>query len=114
MKIIFPFLAGILSLSALNLAAQTTSPGIPADSSGITIKVNSRGVVISGETIICPGSMTALKVEGQYKSYLWNTGHTTPAIPVFQPGTYTVTVTTEGGCELSSSVTVRYSSSPCL
>jgi hypothetical protein len=104
-------LLSILWCCGLGAAAAQTV--IAQDSLPIRIG-RASSLQISGETIICPGSITALKVEGAYKSYRWNTGHQTPNITVFGPGTYTVTVTTEGGCELTGSVTVRYSSSPCL
>lgn len=91
------------------LAAQTP---VLRDSSAV--KVPRSGLQISGETIICPGSLTALKVEGSYASYQWSTGQQTPNLTIFKPGTYSVTVTTKGGCELTGSVTVRYSANPCL
>ncbi len=72
------------------------------------------GLQISGETVICPGTITALKVEGEYVRYEWDSGQLTPNLTVYKPGTYTVTVTTRGGCQLTGSVTVRYASGPCL
>lgn len=114
LRTVLPFALFFL-LGAVQLAAQTKTPAPPTPQRDTTSRLPARrGLVISGETIICPGSITALKVEGKYKSYQWSTGHTTPAIAVFVPGTYTVTVTTEGGCELTGSVTVRYSEDPCL
>lgn len=90
-------------------AAQTT---ITVDS--IAPRPMRSGLQIAGETIICPGSITALKVEGQYARYQWDTGQETPNLTVYKPGTYTVTVTTAGGCQLTGSVTVRYATGPCL
>lgn len=72
------------------------------------------GLQIAGETTICPGSITALKVEGQYAHYRWDTGQETPNLTVYKPGTYSVTVTTAGGCQITGSVTVRYATGPCL
>ncbi|MBK8556310.1 MAG: hypothetical protein IPL65_11340 [Lewinellaceae bacterium] len=99
-----------LLLFGWNLPAQIVV-GQPSDS--LSIKPY-RGLEIEGETIICPGATTVLKVKGPYVKYEWSTGQQTPAIPVFKPGTYGVTVTTKGGCQLTGSVTVRYSASPCL
>ena len=79
-----------------------------------TVRPNRSGLQIAGETTICPGSITALKVEGQYARYQWDTGQETPNLTVYKPGTYTVTVTTSGGCQLTGSVTVRYADGPCL
>jgi hypothetical protein len=85
-------------------AADSTAPKLPPY----------KGLEIEGETIICPGSMTALKVKGPYVSYTWNTGNTNPVQVVNKPGIYEVTVTTKGGCSLTGSVTVRYAEGPCL
>ncbi len=82
--------------------------------SAATVRPVRAGLQIAGETTICPGSITALKVEGQYAHYQWDTGQETPNLTVYKPGTYTVTVTTAGGCQLTGSVTVRYATGPCL
>jgi hypothetical protein len=100
------FFSGLAFLGA----AQTV---VPADTLAPR-PARRGGLEIEGETVICPGTITALKVAGQYKRYEWSTGHTTPNVTIYKPGTYTVTVTTEGGCELTASVTVRYSEDPCL
>ncbi len=61
--------------------------------------------VITGETAFCAGGSTTLTASGG-NSYTWNNGATTPTITVSQPGTYTVTGSSVGGCTGSSSVTV--------
>lgn len=99
----------LILLAVLDLQAQSAAP---RDTSAA--RVFRPGLEISGETIICPGTLTALKVEGKYARYQWSTGHETPNLTVFKPGTYSVTVTTSGGCELTGSVTVRYTDHPCL
>lgn len=104
--LLLPFFLLVLGMAG---TAQTV---VLSDSSAV--KVLRSGLQISGETIICPGSLTALKVEGTYASYQWSTGQQTPNLTIFKPGTYSVTVTTKGGCELTGSVTVRYSANPCL
>jgi len=65
------------------------------------------GVQISGPTTICKGGETILKAEGDYESFEWNTGAKDRFLRVREEGTYEVTVTTKGGCRLTSSVTVR-------
>jgi hypothetical protein len=100
-------------LLCLGASAARAQSAAPLDTVGLML-ARSRVLVIEGETIICPGSITALKVKGQYASYQWSTGHQSPNITVFKPGTYGVTVTTGGGCALTGTVTVRYSDSPCL
>jgi hypothetical protein len=64
-------------------------------------------VVISGVTLICKGSETILKVEGDYESFSWNTGSTERLLRVKEEGIYEVTVKTKGGCSISSSVNVQ-------
>ena len=96
----YTFLLPLL-LTAFSAAAQSA----PRDTAAV--KPLRTGLQISGETIICPGSLTALKVEGKYSTYQWSTGHQTPNLTIYKPGTYSVTVTTPGGCELTGSVTVR-------
>ncbi len=61
--------------------------------------------VITGETAFCTGGSTTLTATGG-TSYTWSTGATTPTITVSQPGTYSVTGSSVGGCTGSSSVTV--------
>ena len=68
-------------------------------------------VVISGVTLICKGSETLLKVEGDYESFLWNTGSTERILKVKDEGIYEVTVKTKGGCSITSSVNVQ--TRPC-
>jgi len=79
----------------------------------VPIKILPRpsGVTISGVTLICEGSETILKAEGDYESFLWNTGGTDRFIKVKEEGIYEVTVKTKGGCSISSSVVVR--TRPC-
>jgi hypothetical protein len=104
----------LLLLFAMFLGATALSAQNSAPSDSIVVRTARNGLEIEGEMVICPGATTVLKVKGEYESYEWSTGQHTPAIPVFKPGTYDVTVTTKGGCRLTGSVTVRYSSSPCL
>jgi hypothetical protein len=68
---------------------------------------SSTGVVISGLTLICKGSETMLKVEGDYESFEWNTGSKDRIIRVNKEGIYEVTVKTKGGCSLTSAVNVQ-------
>ncbi|MFN0035705.1 MAG: hypothetical protein ACKVUS_11605 [Saprospiraceae bacterium] len=92
--------------------AQSETPVIAPESPssrsvGVTILAASSGVNISGPTTICQGGETILKAEGDYESFEWNTGATERFLKVRNEGTYEVTVTTKGGCKLTTSVTVR-------
>lgn len=105
----------VLSLGAFTLQAQTESP-VPAQKStppksGFTIS-GPAGVNISGPTTICKGGEAILKAEGNYESFEWNTGVQDRFLRVREEGTYEVTVTTKGGCRLTTSVTVRVL--PCI
>ena len=91
------------------LFAQTEAPAAPAEqpkSKGFTIS-GPAGVNISGPTTICKGGETILKAEGDFESFEWNTGVMDRFLRVKEEGTYEVTVTTKGGCRLTTSVTVR-------
>jgi hypothetical protein len=115
MKINLTRFALIIAFSATTcmLQAQTGTPApppasapAPAKPKGITI-TGSAGVNISGPTTICKGGETILKAEGDYESFEWSNGVQDRFLRVREEGTYEVTVTTKGGCRLTTSVTVR-------
>jgi hypothetical protein len=116
MKLLISTLTCVLSLtlSPLCLFSQSQTP-IPAKEQakpkGITIN-GSPGVNISGPTTICKGGETILKAEGDYESFEWNNGIQDRFLRVREEGTYELTVTTKGGCKLTTSVTVRMI--PCI
>ncbi len=61
---------------------------------------------ISGDEDICQGASTILTVD-DFASYLWSIpGENGNSIMVEQPGTYTVTVTNDFGCQGSATFTV--------
>jgi len=66
----------------------------------------------SGEKLLvrCDGSgPLTLNAGNGFDSYNWNTGETTPAIQVTNPGWYKVKVSTKLGCELVDSVELQVS-----
>jgi hypothetical protein len=65
------------------------------------------GVNVSGDTEICEGAETTLKVDGEYESYEWSNGSTERSITIKKAGVYEVTVKTKGGCSLTTSLNVR-------
>ncbi|MFN0176947.1 MAG: hypothetical protein ACKVU0_20060 [Saprospiraceae bacterium] len=97
---------------AFVLQAQTEETPAPAPEQtqpkpkGITVS-GPAGVNISGPTTICKGGETILKAEGDYEHFEWNTGVQDRFLRVREEGTYEVTVTTKGGCKLTTSITVR-------
>jgi gliding motility-associated-like protein len=63
---------------------------------------------ITGDTVLCPGSGGRLTANAPSAlSYRWNTGATTAAIPITQPGTYSLTTTYSGGCPQTTQINVR-------
>jgi len=106
------FIGGFLFAGFFLLTTATVLPAqqIELQIEGAPAK-KSYGVEISGATEICEGSETALKVEGEYESYTWNTGEMGRTIRVNKAGVYEVTVKTKGGCTLTTSVNVRIK--PC-
>ncbi|MFN0215108.1 MAG: hypothetical protein ACKVT2_12705 [Saprospiraceae bacterium] len=101
----------VCSSTTLALQAQTENPApvqdpIESKPKGFTVS-GPAGVNISGPTTICEGGETILKAEGDYEHFEWNTGVQDRFLRVRKEGTYEVTVTTKGGCRLTTSVTVR-------
>lgn len=98
----------VCSLSCVALSAQTEAPANPEAPKPKGVVVSGpAGVNISGPTTICKGGETILKAEGDYEHFEWNTGVQDRFLRVKEEGTYEVTVTTKGGCRLTTSVTVR-------
>ncbi|HEX8254238.1 MAG TPA: hypothetical protein VF846_13930 [Thermoanaerobaculia bacterium] len=73
-----------------------------SDSHNVTIS-NTVTPVISGPTSACASQSVTLDAGAGFASYLWSTGATTQTIAVNASGTYSVTVTTAGGCSGSDS-----------
>jgi hypothetical protein len=100
----------VLAVAPLALRAQNAPPADPAPPPAATQQIvvqRPGGANISGPTTFCQGSETILKAEGDYESFEWNTGATDRFLRVREEGIYEVTVTTKGGCRLTTSVTVR-------
>jgi gliding motility-associated-like protein len=65
-------------------------------------------IQIAGDTLLCnssPGTLVAAAANAS--SFRWNTGATTPAISVTQPGIYTVTAYFGTGCAVTAQQAVR-------
>ena len=75
----------------------------------------SPSLTVSNDTTICVGDsviLSALSTNGT--GLIWSTGSTYPTIAVSSPGTYTVTVGSENGCDVSASVTVHGITKPLI
>ncbi|WP_431165113.1 hypothetical protein [Tenacibaculum halocynthiae] len=66
-----------------------------------------KDVKIVTENSKCVGSKDLVVPLIQGVSLLWSTGETTNRISVDQPGTYTVTITDQQGCQTSNSITIN-------
>ncbi len=64
---------------------------------------------ILGETTICSGGSTTLELDQTYINYEWSNGETSSTIDVSEPGTYSVTVNNDEGCDAVQSITIAES-----
>ena len=103
MKQIMSTLVWVFALTSTSLALQAQTV-LPAPRPPV--------LNISGPTLICKGSETILKAEGEYESFQWNNGSTDRFIKVKEEGIYEVTAKTKGGCTYTSSVSVQVK--PCI
>lgn len=86
-----------------------TQQQLPAISVNFNLDVAGTPLTItpSGSTDILAGDSVTLDAENAaFSSYTWSNGATTASITVTDPGTYTVTVTDDDGCDQSQSVSV--------
>lgn len=76
----------------------------------LNITLNPKPKISLPENIeFCKGKTIILDAGSGFTSYLWNTGATTQTIIVSTPGTYSVKVTNNFGCENTDNVQVSYS-----
>jgi hypothetical protein len=61
---------------------------------------------ILGEDIVC-GNTAILRSDKDFVEYLWSTDEVTKEIVVTEPGTYSLTVTDENGCQATEEFTVN-------
>lgn len=90
----------------------TNAAGCTGTTSFNVTQASSLTPVINGVLNFCPGEQTSLSVAGTYSTYNWSTSSTNPSINVGTANTYSVTVTSAGGCVGSASVSVVQSPSP--
>lgn len=65
-------------------------------------------VNLGPDVTLCQSTPLVLNAFNPNCSYLWNTGETTSAITITQPGTYSVLVTGPGGCTASDTLIFSY------
>lgn len=78
----------------------------------VGVEFNDPTPVIEGPSTFCEGENAILLVTGNYSSFLWSNGETGYNILVSEPGTYSVTVTNEGGCVGEASFTIVENPAP--
>lgn len=89
----------------LTSSEQCASPAITSSNS-ITVVVYPDPVLTLDKTpTLCSGGSKVLSA-GNFASYLWNNGSTSPAITVTSTGLYSVQVTDQNGCEGSDAVNI--------
>ncbi len=94
-----------------------TSGNCTSSPATITITANADpNVQISGNNFYCTGGSTTLTAtaNGTGNTFSWSNGATTPSITVSSAGSYTVTVTTSGGCQFQQSISVTQSPVPTV
>ncbi len=69
---------------------------------------------IEGGTLLCVGETLTLSVDGEFNSYLWNTGENTSFIEINAAGEYNVSVTENNGCSGTRSIVVTEAQPPQL
>jgi len=80
----------------------------------LVIKAGPTKPVITGPTAFCSGSTITLS-SNLTNNFSWNTGATTPSIPVSLGGSYTVTSTNPtSGCSMSTTATITENPVPDL
>lgn len=104
----------ISGLEAGTYSVTVTDPNGCSQEATFTVGVeyNDPIPVIEGPSAFCAGESALLFVSGNYNSYLWSNGETTFSILVDEPGTYSVTVTNEGGCVGEATFTILENTVP--
>ncbi len=67
---------------------------------------------IEGPTAFCAGDAITLTTNGDFNTYQWSDGSGGPTVTVTGPGTVSVTVTDENGCDGNTSVVVTENALP--
>ncbi len=68
------------------------------DTAFITLQSKPINVSLGNDTFICKGQTLLLKPAGDFASFLWNDGATSPTKKVSSEGNYSVTIINAGGC----------------
>ena len=94
----------------------TDENGCSATSDATTVTVNpipDPTISADGPVVFCGADVT-LNTDGEYDSYLWNTGETTPSITTSTTGDYAVTVEQAGCAGTSNTIHVEATAAPTV
>lgn len=64
------------------------------------------------DTAVCGYDSVTLNAGAGYTSYAWSVPNSGPVLVVHQPGTYSVTVTSQSGCSVTDTIHVNFRSEP--
>jgi hypothetical protein len=103
------FPAGVTTTTGRIMVESSNNIFFDINNNNFTI---SNPLSISGNTPFCQGSSITLNAGSGYSTYQWSTGANTQTIAVNTAGTYSVTVTTAGGCLGTASVTTSVFANP--
>ena len=98
-----------ITISTEGTYAVSVSSGECALSDSITVTIPIVAVNLEESVTICEGATTVIDAEGDFDSYLWNTGAMTSNISVSTAGNYSVTVTKDG-CTASDLILINVAS----
>ncbi|MEP7234367.1 MAG: hypothetical protein ABI778_03635 [Ignavibacteriota bacterium] len=86
----------------------TNAEGCSADTTfAITVGTTlSPAIMPSGNVSFCTGDSIVLQASKGYQNYLWSDGSTADSLVIKKAGSYSVTVTSNGGCTGTSPATV--------
>lgn len=90
----------------------TNAAGCPGTASFVVTQSSSLSPTITGNLSFCEGATTTLGLSGTFSTYAWSNSTSGSSINVGAPGTYSVTVTSAGGCTGSTSVVVNEVQNP--
>lgn len=98
-----------ITISTEGTYAVSVSSGECALSDSITVTIPIVAVNLEESVTICEGATAVIEAEGDFDSYLWNTGAMTSNISVSTAGNYSVTVTKDG-CTASDLILINVAS----
>jgi gliding motility-associated-like protein len=97
----------LLNLCGDAMTSTSASPAIP-----FTVSSSVQDNYLPPDTAKCDYSTITVAALRAFDSYLWSTGQSTPAIPIFNPGLYTLQVTDSNGCIGTDSISITDSTCP--